>query len=489
MMRLKLKLRSLRVRLLLMFMLVVMVALITAEGFANQTTNNAFETYLRNGKSSLGSVVIDKTFSIDIQRISDNLVTAYQQSPKSIQQQVERSAAITGTRIILVDSNMRVLADSGSVTAGQTITSSKTSLDVNKTGTSLRLQSITNGPMLVVSTDMSLPVQPRPISSSPEQSFLGSLKSSFWEALLLAGLVALLLALLCSYQILKPIRALTEVANRMEKGDLSQRVKTRARDEIGKLAHAFNTMADSLARSEQLRRNMVSDVAHELRTPLTNIRGYLEALQDRVVEPTQEIIASLYEESLLLGRLVTDLQELSLAEAGQLYLIRMPVALEEIIVKAVYALQLQAESKQVAIHVDIAQGLPKIEADPERIGQILRNLLSNAITHTPPGGEIFVSAWVDKDEIRVSVQDSGEGIAAEHLPNIFERFYRADASRARATGGTGLGLAIVKQLVQAHGGRVGVESRAGKGACFTFTLPLAITVINRSPVVAEYTEP
>jgi signal transduction histidine kinase len=305
-------------------------------------------------------------------------------------------------------------------------------------------------------------------------------KSSFWEALLLAGLVALLLALLFSYQILKPIRALTEVANRMEKGDLSQRVKTRAKDEIGKLAHAFNTMADSLARSEQLRRNMVSDVAHELRTPLTNIRGYLEALQDRVVQPTQEIVASLYEESLLLSRLVADLQELSLAEAGQLCLIRRPLALEEIIVKAVHALQMQAESKQIAIHVDIPPGLPKIEADPERVGQILRNLLSNAITYTPVGGEISVSAWADEEEVRVNVQDSGEGIVAEHLPYIFERFYRADASRARATGGTGLGLAIVKQMVQAQGGRVGVESHPGQGACFTFTLPLAIMGLDPS---------
>jgi signal transduction histidine kinase len=183
------------------------------------------------------------------------------------------------------------------------------------------------------------------------------------------------------------------------------------------------------------------------------------------------------------------LQELSLAEAGQLYLVRIPVALEEIIVKAVYALQLQAESRQIAIHVDIPPGLPKIEADPERVGQILRNLLSNAITHTPIGGEISVNVWATGDEVCVRVQDSGEGIAAEHLPNIFERFYRADASRARATGGTGLGLAIVRQMVQAHGGRVGVESHPGQGACFTFTLPLATTVINQSPPVAEYTEP
>lgn len=478
----KLRLRSLRVRLLLMFMLVVMVALVTAEAFANQTTSNAFESYIRNGKSSLGTVSIDKTFSTDIQRISDNLVTSYQQKPKSIQQQVEQSAEITGTRIILVDSNMHVLADSGSVTIGQTISSSKELSAVNKPGSTIHLPSVTGAPILVVSTGMSVLVQPRPTSSSPEQSFLGSLKSSFWEALLLAGLVALLLALLCSYQILKPIRALTEVANHMEKGDLSQRVKTRAKDEIGKLAHAFNTMADSLARSEQLRRNMVSDVAHELRTPLTNIRGYLEALQDQVVQPTQEIVALLYEESLLLSRLVADLQDLSLAEAGQLYLVRRPVALEELIAKAVCALQLQAESKRIAIHVDIAPGLPDIDADPERVGQILRNLLSNAITHTPISGEIYVNASVDGDEVRVSVQDTGEGIAAEHLSNIFERFYRADASRARATGGTGLGLAIVKQMVQAHGGQVEVESQPGQGACFMFTLPLAVPRLDLSEV-------
>src|SRR6266446_4198412 len=210
----RLRLRSLRVRLLLMFMLVVMVALITAEGFANQTTSNAFETYVRNGKSSLGTVSIDKTFSTDIQRISYNLVTVYQQDRKSIQGQLEKSAAITGTRIILVDTSMQVVADSAGATVGQRITSSKTPLDVNKTGTPLRLQSVAGAPILVISTDMSLPVPPRAVSSSPEQSFLGSVKSSFWEALLLAGVVALLLALLFSYQILKPIRALTEVANR-----------------------------------------------------------------------------------------------------------------------------------------------------------------------------------------------------------------------------------------------------------------------------------
>jgi signal transduction histidine kinase len=472
----RLQLRSLRVRLLLMFMLVVMVALITAGGFASQITSDAFRTYIKNGKSTLGSLSIDKTFNLDIQAISYRVLTAYQSNPKSIQQYVDQAAELTRTRIILVDANSRVLADSAGSVPGQSITSSNKPLDAtNKAGTPLYFPAVENGPILVIATNMSKPVQPLPISSSSEQSFFGSVNSSFWLALLLAGAVALLLTLLCSYQIIKPIRALTVVANSMEKGDLSQRVRTRAKDEIGKLAHAFNTMADSLERSEQLRRNMVSDVAHELRTPLSNIRGYLEALQDRVIQPTQEIIASLYEESLLLSRLVADLQELSLAEAGQLYLARRPMVIEESIVKAVYALQMQAEGKHIAIHVDIAPDLPKIEADAERVGQILRNLLSNAITHTPAGGEIWVNAHVHGEEVCVSVKDSGEGIAAEHLPYIFERFYRADASRSRATGGTGLGLAIVKQMVQAHGGRVELESQPGQGACFTFCLPLVGT--------------
>jgi signal transduction histidine kinase len=331
-------------------------------------------------------------------------------------------------------------------------------------------------PVLVVSTDAAptfvAPNAP-PVSDTSAQNFLSVVDHSLWLVIIAAWLLALLLTLAFSNNILKPVDELTRIARRMEQGDLSQRVKIRSKDEIGKLAHAFNTMADSLEHSEELRRNMVSDVAHELRTPLTNIRGYLEGLKDHVVDPTQDIIVSLYEESLILSRLVVDLQELSLAEAGQLYLVRKPLVLEEIIVKAVSSLQFQANSKQIWLQVDIPPYLPGVLADAERAGQILRNLLSNAITHTPPGGEITVSARASHDEVLVSVQDSGEGIEEEHLPNVFERFYRTDASRSRATGGSGLGLAIVRQMVEAHNGRVEVKSSPGRGSCFTFTLPIA----------------
>ncbi len=240
---------------------------------------------------------------------------------------------------------------------------------------------------------------------------------------------------------------------------------------------------------------MVTDVAHELRTPLTNIRGYLEALRDGVAEPSPELIGSLHEEALLLNRLVDDLQDLALAEAGQLRLARHPTSLGAIVERAVGALRPALDEKGLAIDVQMPGGLPCVDADPERIGQVLRNLLNNAITHTPPSGCIGVEAALDHrppttdhrpptsaseqpvvrrpSSVVVRVRDTGAGIPPEQLTQIFERFYRADPSRARATGGAGLGLTVVKQLVEAHGGQVWASSAPGQGATFTFTLPVA----------------
>jgi signal transduction histidine kinase len=216
---------------------------------------------------------------------------------------------------------------------------------------------------------------------------------------------------------------------------------------------------------------MVSDVAHELRTPLSNIRGYLEALQDNVIQPTPEAIDSLYEEALLLHRLVNDLQELAIAEAGQLKLARQPVAISDSVDKAVQVVQGRVNGSHT-IHTEIDASLPLANVDSERIGQVLRNLLNNAVEYTPPGGNIRVGARQVQGQIQVNVYNEGGGIASVHLRNVFERFYRVDDSRTRETGGSGLGLAIVKQLVEAHGGRVWVESKPGHHVNFVFTLPL-----------------
>jgi signal transduction histidine kinase len=262
----------------------------------------------------------------------------------------------------------------------------------------------------------------------------------------------------------------------MEQGDLTQRVHVRTRDEIGALAHAFNAMAEGLSVFEQLRRQMVTDIAHELRTPLTNIRGYLEAVRDGVVLPRPEVIDSLYEESLVLNRLVEDLQELALAEAGQLRLRRQPVAIGEIAERTLAALPPQTAGGP-AVRLELPAALPLVDADPERVGQVLRNLITNAQHHTPPEGMITISAQAGQTEVEISVSDTGAGIAPEYLPFVFERFYRADQARARSTGGAGLGLAIVKQIVEAHGGHVAANSAPGAGATFRSTLPCAQSLL------------
>jgi two-component system sensor histidine kinase BaeS len=269
----------------------------------------------------------------------------------------------------------------------------------------------------------------------------------------------------------------------MADGHLDQRVVVRQVDEIGELGHAFNAMAEGLTRTEQLRRGMVADVAHELRTPLTNLRGYLEALRDGVADPAPPVLASLYDEAVLLSQLVDDLQDLALADAGQLTLHCELTDADELVAGAVRAVQPEAGHRGVSI-VFVRQSDPttRVRADVRRIGQVLRNLLANALAYTPSGGQITVSTWAAEGQLTVSVEDTGSGIAPHHVPNLFERFYRVDSSRARATGGAGIGLAVVKQLVEAHGGRINVRSVLGSGSTFWFTLPRQESgVLSRPP--------
>lgn len=320
------------------------------------------------------------------------------------------------------------------------------------------------------------------INPADEMAFVPAqiefVQSVNWGLLLaagMAGLSAIFLTLILSRRILLPVQALTEAARRMEDGDLSQRVNAPEQGEIGKLAHAFNSMAETLSHNEELRRNMVSDIAHELRTPLTNIRGYLEALQDGIVAPDEFTIDLIHEEALLLHRLIQDLQELALAEAGQLRYDRQPIAICDVVEQTVTMFQPSASGKNIALVAELPPQIPLVYADKKRLAQIMRNLINNAVTHTEKGC-IRVLAVAHEKEVEISVQDSGEGISEDHLPYIFERFYRVDPSRSRVTGGAGLGLAIVKQLVEAQGGWIKVESEIGKGSNFTFTLPIYAAV-------------
>jgi signal transduction histidine kinase len=306
-----------------------------------------------------------------------------------------------------------------------------------------------------------------------ELGFVRRINRALLWAALAAGTAGLLLAFALGRRILKPVEALTQAARRMEAGDLDQRVAVTGRDEIAGLARAFNAMAERRATAERLRRDLVSDVAHELRSPLTNLRCQIEALQDGLAPASSEVFESLHEEARLLETLIDDLQDLALAEAGQLELELEPLDLAREVERAVRAFGPLAESKELRIEVEGPPDLPAVFADSRRLAQILRNLLGNAITHTPPGGLIQVAVQDCGQEIEVRVADSGPGIPAEHLPFLFERFYRTDASRSRETGGAGLGLAIVQQLAVAHGGRVWVESAGGRGSVFAFSLPVA----------------
>ncbi|MCH7606074.1 MAG: HAMP domain-containing histidine kinase [Chloroflexi bacterium] len=291
---------------------------------------------------------------------------------------------------------------------------------------------------------------------------------------LAAGAVGILLVSLISRWLLAPMQALGSAATRLGGGDLSQRVSTSGPSEIGKLANSFNTMAGNLQQAEEQRRNLVADVAHELRTPLTNIQGYLEAVKDGLLEPTPDTIDTIHQQALHLSGLVEDLRLLAQAEGGALRLNLEPDSLDEVVNRSVTAFQTQAKAKGVKLSLSVSPGIPLVVMDRTRIAQVVDNLLDNAIHHTPEGGMVNVHVEMNGPETaRVTVEDAGEGIAPEDISLVFERFYRVDSSRSRATGGVGLGLTIAKKLVEAHDGAIYAESTPGKGSRFAFDLPLA----------------
>jgi len=306
-----------------------------------------------------------------------------------------------------------------------------------------------------------------------DEDFLRSVNLSIFVTSAIVGLLALALGSLLFRQITAPLGALSRAAGAIADGDLGRRVEVRSDDEIGRVARSFNRMAESLAQADAQRQNMMADIAHELRTPLTVIQGNLEALMDGVYDLTPENIAAVHRHTVVLSRLVADLRDLALAEAGQLRLERKPISLAQVIAQVSEGLEAQAREKGVTLKIEASDALPPVEADEQRIAQVLFNLMSNALRHTSSGGTITTSAELRDGRVLTSVRDTGMGIPPEDLPRVFERFYRADRSRARATGGSGLGLTIAKQIVEAHGGQIWAQSWLGAGSTFAFSLPLS----------------
>jgi signal transduction histidine kinase len=293
--------------------------------------------------------------------------------------------------------------------------------------------------------------------------------------LLWATLAALALAFVISYflirRVLKPLAQMRTITREVAAGNFSARVDVRSQDEIGELGLAFNRMADSLERIEQLRKTMVADVAHELRTPLTNLRGYLEALTDQVLPPSQQTFTMLQQEILRLVSLVENLQQLARADAAKAFLKREKLSLAELVEQILSLYTLQLQDKKISVEKNMIQAADFVMADREKLLQAIRNLVENGWKYTPENGRIAISTRLEPNEVRLTIANSGPGIQAADLPYIFERFFRSDRSRSRHAGGAGIGLAIVKELIEAHGGRVGAESQDGETRIW-FTLPV-----------------
>ncbi|MFC1904620.1 sensor histidine kinase [Chloroflexota bacterium] len=443
---------SLHFRLLAAFALVIIVTI--GSGF--------FFTY-HNTRSEIGRFG-ERMEQMRATRVEVELSRYYhhQGDWKDIQPFVTQWGNLYGRRIILTDTDGVVIADSKAELLGEPYAA-----DVPGEPMSPMMGSGTIGVLYIY------PGTSTEVDAASLHIVYRTIGRFFLWGGLLAVAIALLLTFALSRRILAPVKALTYAARRLGKGDFSQRVHTRDKGEVGELANSFNSMADDLEHTEQLRRNMVADVAHELRTPLSNLSGYLEAIRDGVIKPDADTIRSLDEEATLLSQLVDDLQELSLAEAGELKLERQTEDIIKLIKQNVAAVQAQATAKGLSISADLPEKLPAVDIDPRRISQVMRSLLDNAIVHTERGNSITMTATPQDTWVQVSVSDTGEGISAEDLPNIFERFYRVDKARSRATGGSGLGLTIAKRLVEAHGGKIEVQSELGKGSRFSFTIPIA----------------
>ena len=469
-------------RLLLSFLTVIMLGVGVVAYVANQAATSGFQAYVASG----GRMYVART----AQSLADYYARV--RSWNGVDVVLPALARQADDRLVLADPSGSVIADTGGDWVGRSV--AELNLDA-PTPIYLGQQQVGELYVLLASPARGLGASNGPagmgrgmgagrragdtlataVVQPPEQSFLDSINRAVWLGALGASVLAVALSLLLTRQLTRPLRALAMGARRLAAGDLTYRVPTTSKDEIGEVAEAFNAMATNLERGEQLRRNLLADVAHELNTPLTVIEGTADGMLDGVLPISAEQLEIIREEAGLLSRLVADLRDLSLAEAGQLKLDRQPQDLGDVVAQAVRGFEPLADQRGLRLEISLPAEAPLVEADAVRLAQAVGNLVSNAVRHTPSGGRVSVRVQPDPtraDQALIVVSDTGEGIASDDLPYVFDRFYRADKSRSRRSGGSGLGLAIAKQIVEAHGGRIWAESRVGQGSTFYIALPV-----------------
>jgi signal transduction histidine kinase len=370
---------------------------------------------------------------------------------------------------ILTDENGMVLVGNDRYKVGQQVSTSELKEGIEITQ---------DGDVVGVLVPMTVQFQGQP----RELEFIERINMILLYGALIGAAIALLMGILLSRSLTRPIRELTRATHAVSEGDLSQQVPVRSQDELGELAQSFNQMSAELSRSVNARKQMTADIAHELRTPLSLILGHAEAVHDGVLPPTRENFEIIRDEATRLEHLVNDLRILSLADAGELTLVAEIVEPGRLLQEVASLYRYRTQQKDITMQLDIAPHLPAIDVDFGRMTQVLTNILDNALRYTAEGGSIILSAREanDKrstpqsgsaDQVELAIQDSGSGLNAQALARIFDRFYRVDAARQREDGGSGLGLAIAKSIVQAHAGQISADSEEGKGLKIIITLP------------------
>jgi len=453
---------SFRFKLIISFTLVVIVVLASVYFVVNRFAEQEFRDYVIRGNinraAGLKENLVDFYESNGSWEGVGSLIAA-ESTPGTAGRKGRGAAVGNGgpKNLVLAGKDGRVIASENAELQGE-----KLPEDLKRAGITLYSGDVLIGYLLA-----------GPIMESEleglERQFLSSINKSIIYGALIGLVIALALGVLLFRGLTNPLSKLERATDRISSGDLEHLVDIDANDEIGRLGDSFNRMTENLRQSEEIRKRMISDIAHELRTPLTIIGGEIEAIRDGVYEPTDEKMAEIQEEVGLLNRLVEDLRELTMAESGELELEKGKVDTETLLRRIKNSTVPHLADKEIELKIDYPEDISRLNADGDRIFQVMTNLIKNSYRHTPEGGKIMISVKEGADSFEFVVADTGEGMPADKLPHIFERFYRAD--RSRAADGTGLGLSIAKELVEAHGGTINAESAPGEGTKITFTLP------------------